>query len=133
MLVLVTLSTAFGLAFQYAYNIIMVNTPNRVGAGRVGGSCHLSSSRTPLDADLWRPGRIRVAPPQSVILSRHIGTEESGRSRSEFPICGFEPSSQVPFLWEGHLQMAKRKGSRNEPWRFRFLPEPWSIKGLGPG
>lgn len=56
MLVLVTPSTAFGLAFQDSSNITMVKTPNKAGTGQVGGCCYLSSPGGPLDAHLWRPG-----------------------------------------------------------------------------
>lgn len=35
-LVLATLSAGFGSAFQYGYNIAVVNTPHKVGAGHWG-------------------------------------------------------------------------------------------------
>lgn len=131
---LATLSAAFGSAFQYGYNIAVVNTPHKVGTG--GCAAAVSSSRrlpsspsAPLDSRFWRPGHgwggcsLDCHPFQA-----HWATAWGWGYLRSLPSC-FAP---LPFRWEGHLQMTKRIGGQGlNPGAFKDGDWGWGKQRKG--
>lgn len=112
-LVLATLSAAFGSAFEYGYNIAVVNTPHKVGTRWAGEGCHLTLGNPPpsfqkppslpgsrglpliLPGYLGMARLVGVLHSRGVSLSRHIGKGVRGDSLESQP-SPFGPWSYCP-------------------------------------